>query len=630
MPNEGSYRDLFELAADAMYILDKNRRIKEINHSAYTQVGYSRDELIGRDIREIMSPEFVAMQDSRFNLMKNRGYLIYESALLHKDGSKLPIEVCSRQITWQGESAFFGVVRDISERKQHELQIQKSEEKWRALFDNMINGFALHDVICDEQGKVVDYRFLEVNRSYEQLTGLKGSDLIGRTVLEVLPGTEPYWIEVFGRVAQTGEPTSYENYSKELGRWYQVRAYSPTRGQFAVIVNEITERILIEQSLKKSEGDLRQAQAIAQIGSWTHDMEGRIFWSDECYRIFGFSPETYTPSRQELYKLVHPDDVPAMQAWNELCSSGQDPGPLEWRCIRPDGSIRYILGHGTLVMDDEGKPSHMAGTVQDITERKATEDELLKYREHLEELVKERTVALEISNKELESYSYSIAHDLRAPLRSISGYCQIVLADAGDKLDSIDKKHLQRVIQSAAHMAQLIDDILELSRVVRTDVKFDKVNLNDICWEIVKTLRVSNPDRKLEWRIQSGMVVHGDYRLLYIVMSNLLGNAWKFTQHQSSALIEFGSMDQKGEKVFYVRDNGVGFDMKHADKLFGLFQRLHRPDEFEGTGVGLATVQRIINRHNGWVKIKGETGKGTTVYFSIPETNNFDDQKAGE
>ncbi|HEY5604668.1 MAG TPA: ATP-binding protein, partial [Gammaproteobacteria bacterium] len=195
----------------------------------------------------------------------------------------------------------------------------------------------------------------------------------------------------------------------------------------------------------------------------------------------------------------------------------------------------------------------------------------------------------------------------------------ILLQDAGDKLDGENQEHLQRIVKSAVHMAALIDDILELSRVSRSDMRLDEVNLSGICLELRKTFIASTPERRVEWNIQPGLVARGDYQLLYVTMSNLLSNAWKFTQHQSPAQIEFGLMDKAGENVYYVRDNGVGFDMKYSEKMFGLFQRLHRSDEYEGTGVGLATVERILTRHNGWVRAEGEVGKGATVYFSLPE-----------
>jgi signal transduction histidine kinase len=245
-------------------------------------------------------------------------------------------------------------------------------------------------------------------------------------------------------------------------------------------------------------------------------------------------------------------------------------------------------------------------------------NELKKHRDSMDKLVQERTIALQESNKELESYSYSIAHDLRAPLRSIIGFSQIILEDTADKLDNINKEHLQRIIKAARHMTELIDDILEISRVSRTELQINPVNLSDLCVEISKTLSSTNPERKAEWRIQPDLIVNGDQRLLYMVLSNLLGNAWKFTQKRSPAVIEFGQINEGIEKIYYIRDNGVGFDMAYVDKLFGLFHRLHRADEYEGTGVGLATVKKIINRHKGWVRAEGAEGKGATIYFSLP------------
>jgi signal transduction histidine kinase len=245
-------------------------------------------------------------------------------------------------------------------------------------------------------------------------------------------------------------------------------------------------------------------------------------------------------------------------------------------------------------------------------------NELKKHRDTMDKLVQDRTIALQDSNKELESYSYSIAHDLRAPLRSIIGFSQIILEDAADKLDNQSKEHLQRIIKASAHMTELIDDILEISRVSRTELKIKPVNLSDMCEEVSKTLNATNPDRLIEWRIQPDVIVNGDHHLLYLVLSNLLGNAWKFTQKRTHAIIEFGQSNEGKEKIYYVRDNGVGFDMAYVDKLFGLFRRLHRTDEYEGTGIGLATVKKIIDRHKGWVRAEGTEGKGATIYFSLP------------
>jgi len=245
--------------------------------------------------------------------------------------------------------------------------------------------------------------------------------------------------------------------------------------------------------------------------------------------------------------------------------------------------------------------------------------ELKVYHDHMEDLVKQRTSALESSNQELEAYSYSISHDLRAPLRSIAGFSQIVLEDASDKLSEEEIGYLQKVVNSSEHMSDLINDILELSRVSRSEIKISDVNLSDICSEISAELSSSNPERNVKWIIQPDIITRCDKRLLFIVLSNLLNNAWKFTIKEPEAVIEFSQVEKSGLKQLIVKDNGIGFNMKYADKIFGLFQRMHKKEEFEGTGVGLATVQRIIHRHNGWVKIESIVNEGTTVSFNLPE-----------
>ena len=245
--------------------------------------------------------------------------------------------------------------------------------------------------------------------------------------------------------------------------------------------------------------------------------------------------------------------------------------------------------------------------------------ELKNHQEDMADVVKQRTLALEDSNKELESYSYSIAHDLRAPLRSIVGFSQIILEDSADKLDKESQKHLQRIIKATLHMSELIDDILEMSRVSLTQIQFTDVNLSNICINISRGLSGSSPDRTVQWDIQDDIITKGDRNLLYLVLSNLLGNSWKFTKNTPQPMIEFKRIYEQDEEVYLIRDNGAGFDMKYVDKLFGLFQRLHSPGEYTGTGLGLATVQRVINRHGGWVRAESELGKGSSFYFSIPK-----------
>ena len=235
----------------------------------------------------------------------------------------------------------------------------------------------------------------------------------------------------------------------------------------------------------------------------------------------------------------------------------------------------------------------------------------------LEKRVSERTAELQAANRGLESFSYSVSHDLRAPLRAIDGFSLALLEDYEDKLDEEGKTYLSHVREATVKMNQLIDDMIQLARVTRADLQRSDVNLSQIAREILADLQKKNPDRKVEFSIQDDVSAFADERLVRVALQNLIDNAWKFTSRQSAARIEFGETDGSERSELFVRDNGVGFDMTYADKLFGAFERLHSSNEFEGTGIGLATVQRVIQKHGGMIRGEGEVGKGSQFYFTL-------------
>jgi len=515
--------------------------------------------------------------------------------------------------------------------------LKRSEERLQSLFNNMSEGIAYHRIMLDAKGKPRDYIFLEVNKAFETLTGLKGKNITGRRVTEVLPGIEKDptdWIRRYGRVSLTGKPVRFESYSEALKKWFSVSAFSPHKGYFAVTFKDITERKRAEQALLESERRLARSQEIAHLGSWELDMiKDRLTWSDEVYRIFGLQPQEFGATYGAFLERVHPDDRATVDAaYSGSVREGKDSYEIEHRVVRKDtGEIRWVHEKCQHVRDTTGKIISSFGMVHDITERKKAEEEISKLNKEL----RDKVLQLEAVNTELDAFSYSVSHDLRAPLRSIDGFSLAVLEDYGDKLDAEGRDYLERVRSATQRMGDLIDDLLKLSVVSRAGMVHERVNLSNIAGKIAGQLRLSQPERQAEFVLAGDLAATGDSRLLGIAIENLLDNAWKFTGKREKAVIEFGTtqmrsaecgmrnennseiINPKSEIVYFVRDNGIGFDMAYADKLFQPFQRLHTVKEFPGTGIGLATVRRIIERHGGRIWIQGRSGEGTTVYFTL-------------
>ncbi len=370
---------------------------------------------------------------------------------------------------------------------------------YRQLFDHMNEGFGLHEVICDDGGKPCDYRFLDVNPKFEELTGLKAGDVLGRTVREVLPDIDSYWIEELGRVALTGQPARLEGYATPLARHYRVSAFCPMKGRFACVFTDVTDH-------KQLVGSLRESQA----------------------RFLALNAE-------------------------------------------------------------------------------------------LEHRVTQRTQALNHLNRELEAFSYSVSHDLRAPLRHMMGFVGLLERHAGATLDDKSRRYLGIIADSAQRMGHLIDDLLEFSRRGRAELQPTTVDLHALVDEVRKECLDGLVRPPVVWQVSALPKVQADRSLLRLALVNLVSNALKFTRTRPEAIVEIGEVpSDDGRAVIFVRDNGVGFDARYAEKLFGVFQRLHAPGEFEGIGIGLANVKRIVERHGGRVWAEGVVDRGATFYLTLP------------
>ena len=364
---------------------------------------------------------------------------------------------------------------------------------------------------------------------------------------------------------------------------------------------------LEEQVAERTKAIEQQANIIDQIHDSvvSTDLEGTITgWNRGAERLFGY---TAMEAIGKPIAFLYPDDEHTYlldSVIRPLMENGEHES--EVRMQRKNGEDFYAHLSLTLMRDDEGTPIGMTGYSIDITLRKQAEA-----------TAQRKSLELEDANKELESFSYSVSHDLRAPLRSISSFSQIILEDYKNVLDEEGQHLLTRVINNTQRMNELIDDLLELSRLGQKALITEPVNFDDLVAEVVQSLRESSGSLNVECELAPLGTVTADQRLLKIVVENLLSNAWKFTSKTGQARIEMGKKIIQNEEVFFIKDNGVGFDMAYADKIFGAFQRLHKSSEFEGTGIGLLTVQRIIHRHGGRVWAEAEPDKGATFYFTL-------------
>jgi signal transduction histidine kinase len=420
------------------------------------------------------------------------------------------------------------------------------------------------------------------------------------------------------------ETTQYE-----LERKVAVRTRDLTRANEA-LQREIGERREAEEKARQLSERLTLATHAAHLGVWDWDLRtNELVWDegmDKLHGTFGAAATKATNATSGttdrwaiFWSSIHPDDRPAMKA---LCDRAPREGGTwtsEVRVVWPDGSVHVLEFHAQVVRDSNGQPLRMTGTSFDITERKHAGEEVTRLNRELEQRVLERTAELAAANQELDSFAYSVSHDLRAPLRHVDGFLTLLRQKIQAHLDEQAQHYMALIFEANQHMARLIDALLSFSRMARQEVAKTEVNLGALVREAMRELEPDTRGRAIDWQIDELPVVTADAALLRSVLFNLLSNALKFTRKRERACIAVGcAPSETGEIAVFVRDNGVGFDPRYSAKLFGVFQRLHRAEDFEGTGIGLANVRRIIERHGGRTWAEGRLDDGATFYFSLP------------
>jgi len=483
---------------------------------------------------------------------------------------------------------------------QAERALRNYAEQYSAVLATTPDGFWL----VDDQGRLID-----VNEVYCRMSGYSREELLELSVpdLEEAENADEAQ-QHMNKIIESGSDRFETRHRTKDGNILDIEVsttYLAAKGWFIVFLRDISERKQAEKALRESEQLYRAIGESIDYGVWVCDPDGRnIYASGSFLKLVGLTQEQC--SNFGWGDVLHPDDAErTIAAWKECARTGGI-WDIEHRFRGVDGQWHSVLARGVPVRNEQGKIIYWAGINLDISNLKEAEIAL-----------KEQTRQLEDANKELESFSYSVSHDLRAPLRAIDGYIRMILRKQGDKLDEETLSKFNVIRSSAQTMDKLIDDLLAFSRLSRKEMNMSKIGMNDLISDVWKELQIIYPDRNMMLTFHNIPQGYGDRALIKQVYFNLLSNAVKFTNVRDAAYIEAGSYVDDNEEVYYVRDNGVGFNMEYHDKLFGVFQRLHSSEEYEGTGVGLAIVQRIVHRHGGRIWAEGKENGGATFYFTL-------------
>lgn len=385
---------------------------------------------------------------------------------------------------------------------------------------------------------------------------------------------------------------------------------------------DVTDRRQAEEALRRSEQRYRSLATAMSEMVWTSNAKGNSLRVEPPLETFTGLPDAELVGSGWL-QAVHPDDrARAEETWASAVATSE-PYECEFRLRRFDGEWRDIHSRGIPILAENGQIQEWTGVGVDVTVRKRSEERIHRLNDELEQRVRDRTAELQAANKELEAFSYSVSHDLRAPLRAIDGFSRILLADFAEQLPAEAQEYLRDIRNSSRVMGQLVDDLLRFSRLGRQPVRKQRISPSELVKRCIDELRHLWQTRTVDIQLAELSDCWADPGLIKQVWMNLISNALKYSSKRETAIIEIGcSPDESGDRLFFVRDNGVGFDMRYIHKLFGVFQRLHRVEDYEGTGVGLATVQRIVQRHGGRVWAEAEPNVGATFYFTLPESGS--------
>ncbi len=609
----GRLRQFIDANIVGVVIAAPDGRIIESNDYYLNLISYSRNEFEGGEVnwRRITPPEWLAADERAVRELRESGRCApYEKEYLRPDGTRVPVLLADALLPGP-EEQIAAFVLDLSEQKRAQAALRESEERYRRTLDNMLEGCQIIDFA---------WRYLYVNGAVARHGRQAKENLLGRTMMEVYPGIEnSAMFRALERCMKERLPLQMENefaYPDGNKEWFELSMQPVPEGIFVLSI-DITERKraeqeiqhlneVLEERVRQRTAELSDLYNNAPCGYHSLGPDGVVcMMNDTELRWLGYAREEIV-DRRHITELLAPESVAFFHRTFPVLKEREALSNLEITLRRKDGSNLPVLLSASIVHDANGRYLMSRSTLIDYSEQLRARDAVNEYQEKLL-----------AANRELESFSYSVSHDLRAPLRAIDGFSRILREDYEAQLDAEGKRICGVIVDNTRRMTQLIDDLLSFSRLGRAEMHLVEVDMEKMARDVFHEL-AGDDAGKIQFTLSRLEPAFGDPALLRQVWSNLLGNAVKFTAKKKARRIEAASRAEADETVYFVQDNGAGFDMRYYDKLFGVFQRLHGSSEFPGTGIGLSIVQRVVARHGGRTWAEGEAGKGATFYFALP------------
>ncbi len=651
--SELKFRKAFTISPDAIAITHLETGLYvEINEGFTAMTSYPRDEIVGKTAAEIAIWADIKERGKLRLALKKKGFVKdHPASFRTKNGDIVHALVSANLIEINGEPHIISITRDIEDYIDATEAFRQSERRYKTLFHLLPAGLML----IDDTGTILD-----ANPTYCKNIGYAIGDIIGEKIWKVvnnplqekkehilnylptIPANKVVEKEVVN-FRKDGEPIYLHLYETRI-------LLENNQPAVLSISLDVTREKYIREELSRNTQRLKEAQGIGRLGSWELDWKARkLHWSEGMYPLLELNP-AQAPDYGLFQQRIHPEDIKATrQVLKDAIKSGKSFKHIH-RLLLEDNKIKWVIERGKSFYDKDNRIVRVHGTIQDITRLKDTEDKLRELNESLEEKVRDRTArlkkkqqdlskllndmqmiqqkllksnnALQNLNHELEAFSYSVSHDLKAPLRAIHGFTSILKEDYYSNLDMEGKTLADDIMAETDRMAEIIDALLQLSRTGRKNLNFVEFDLVPLVQSIFSEQQKQYKLQYARLEIRDLPAVYADYSLIKQLMANLLSNALKYSANEPYPRVEIGiGKDEKiNETIFYIKDNGVGFDEKSAGKIFDTFRRLHSKKEFEGTGIGLAIAKRIVTRHGGKIWAKSQPGNGATLFFTLQKT----------